>query len=1407
MAEKILLLAANPAYQPRPSLDREAQEIESRFRHSRSRLEIKQQWITQPQDLRRALLEHKPQVVHFCGHGAGSDGVVLDGHLVDADALAGLLGLFSANIKCVLLEACYSDVQAQAIAKRIDFVVGIHAAIGESAAIEFVSAFYDALGAEETIDFAFELGRNAVQLAGIPKELIPRLLGRSAPGSTQHLVTPGTQAHASRYDWDGAPAVSTLFGRNAEADLLRSWILDDSCRVVLITGLGGIGKSDLATCLGRGGNRSSAAADTLATGIHDRFDCVMWRSLLNAPSPEDLFADMLGFLSENHHAVGRSTERQLEGILSCLQSRRCFLILDNVETVLKPGDPALGYRDGYQHYGTFFELVAKASHQSCLLMTSREKPRAIADLEGAWKAVRSLALTGLDTKEGQSLFAQIGSFSGSDTHWSQIVKLYDGNPLALELAARHIGQVFDGDLAAFLGGGRPVFADLERLLDWHLDRLTKEETELIHWLAIEREPVTLATLRDDLASPGSGQNVASTLQSLQRRIPLERTTGHRFTLQPVLIEHVTSRLVARILSAFARARRERSPSRRRGSSGAQKLTREERKELVESLLLAFPSSDDMKQLVWIGIDENLEALAGNGPLRNVVFKLIEQTESHGTTDELILAAVDARPANPRLRTLAERRASAPPAAEQGDSSAVEILNTHALVKATAKEGVRGSQRRLILGPITERLAVRDPRDVISTLTWLLDAWRSDESREPGYLAANIIHLLANLNADLHQISFSHLPIWQACLHDVNLHDVDFSFAAFRDVAFKHPFGTVFCLCHSPSGELLAVGDDNGEVRIFSAATWQLDVRCVGHSDGVRTVAFSRDGQTLASAGFDNTIRLWNARDGKCKDVLLGHDGWVYSVAFSPNGEVLASASEDGTCRLWDLRTGRWVCPATGDPGFLAAVAFSPDSELLAVGGSAGVVSLFRVSDLEHPIRLAKHAARIRALAFSLQGDMLASGDEDGQINVWRPADGAHLATFTGHSESAHALSFSALGDLLVSGSKDRTVRLWSVVRKECVRQLHVASASVWAVDCSPAGRTFATGSEDAAVCAWDMDTGQCLTALRGYANKTWSVAFPPDPSLLLAGDEDGLVRIWERRNARIALELRGHSSRVLSVACSPDGQWAASSSDDLTVRIWDLRSGVCARVLSGHTDWIRSVSFDPGSRLLASGGEDGRIFVWDLVSGARTAVIESGMLRVFSITFCEDGNGLAAGGDTREARLFCPRTGTLRGELSGHRGRRLNALVSSGAKLATCGEDGTVKLWDLKTLECTATLMVSSKVWCGAFHGDGELFLTGSDDGMLRRWAVRSGRCEAELRAHDGPLWSLAVDAVEETVATTDSASIRLWDLRGLTPLASPNVLRPARPYEGMNVSGATGLTSAQQQALIALGAIVMPGT
>jgi hypothetical protein len=183
--KKILILTANPKDTDKLRLDEEVREIQEGLQRSRSRdqFEIISRWAVRPDDLRRALLDHEPQIVHFSGHGVGKDGLVLENNagqmkLVSSQALTRLFKLFQDKVECVLLNACYSDVQAEAIHQHIDHVIGMSQAIGDRAAIEFAVGFYDGLGAGRSYVDAFEFGLAAIDLEGIPETATPQLKQR-----------------------------------------------------------------------------------------------------------------------------------------------------------------------------------------------------------------------------------------------------------------------------------------------------------------------------------------------------------------------------------------------------------------------------------------------------------------------------------------------------------------------------------------------------------------------------------------------------------------------------------------------------------------------------------------------------------------------------------------------------------------------------------------------------------------------------------------------------------------------------------------------------------------------------------------------------------------------------------------------------------------------------------------------------------------------------------------------------------------------------------------------------------------------------------------------------------------------------------------------------------------------------
>jgi hypothetical protein len=180
--KRILILSANPKDTTQLRLDEEVRNIQAALKRAKNReqFEIITSWAVRVEDLRRALLDHQPAIVHFSGHGSGTNGLVLENNLgqvqlVSSESLARLFKLFQNQIECVLLNACYSEVQADAIHQHIDCVIGMNRPIGDIAAIEFAVGFYDALGAGSSYDVCFEVGCASINLEGIPESETPIL--------------------------------------------------------------------------------------------------------------------------------------------------------------------------------------------------------------------------------------------------------------------------------------------------------------------------------------------------------------------------------------------------------------------------------------------------------------------------------------------------------------------------------------------------------------------------------------------------------------------------------------------------------------------------------------------------------------------------------------------------------------------------------------------------------------------------------------------------------------------------------------------------------------------------------------------------------------------------------------------------------------------------------------------------------------------------------------------------------------------------------------------------------------------------------------------------------------------------------------------------------------------------------
>jgi len=191
----VLFLAANPKDTVQLRLSEEVRSIDERLRKSefRNSFQLEQHWAVRYTDLQEVLLRHRPNIVHFSGHGDNSGQLMLedlDGLTkpISVNALTGLFEILKDDIRCVVLNACFSKIQAEAIVSQINVVIGMSSSIPDDDAIKFVEGFYLGIGYGRSIKTSFDLGCNAITLAGLSGDAVPKLICKSSVDPSELFI-------------------------------------------------------------------------------------------------------------------------------------------------------------------------------------------------------------------------------------------------------------------------------------------------------------------------------------------------------------------------------------------------------------------------------------------------------------------------------------------------------------------------------------------------------------------------------------------------------------------------------------------------------------------------------------------------------------------------------------------------------------------------------------------------------------------------------------------------------------------------------------------------------------------------------------------------------------------------------------------------------------------------------------------------------------------------------------------------------------------------------------------------------------------------------------------------------------------------------------------------------------------
>jgi WD40 repeat protein len=693
-------------------------------------------------------------------------------------------------------------------------------------------------------------------------------------------------------------------------------------------------------------------------------------------------------------------------------------------------------------------------------------------------------------------------------------------------------------------------------------------------------------------------------------------------------------------------------------------------------------------------------------------------------------------------------------------------------------------------------------EVKSRLLEILEATKGKTEEEVGYIGGNAATVLVKVdNAVLEGRDLSGAVIKGADFSDASLWRVNFAGANLSDSSFIKAFGTVFAVAFSPDGKLFATGDANCEIKLWQVKDGKQILTCQGHTEWVRSVAFNSDCTILASASYDRTVKLWDITTGKCLKTFQGHSSRLYSAAIDPESTIIASAGADQTVKLWDIHTGKCLKTLQGHTRWVRSVAFSADSKFILSCSDDRTIKLWDINTGECLKTLEGHTSMVQSVAINHESTILASGSLDRTVKLWDIQTGQCLKTLQGHTARIRSIAFSPDSKIIVSSSDDSTVKLWDINAGECLKTLDGHTGWVRSVAISPDGTTLVSGSDDQTARLWNINNGECLRVLQGYISAVRSVQISADGTILVSSEEDQTVKVWDMRTGKCIKTLREHTSRVNEVVISADGKILASASYDKTVKLWDVNTGKCLKTLQGHQCSVSCVAIAPDGKTVASGSADPTIKLWDIHTGECLKTLEGHADWIWSVAISPDGTTLASGSDDKTVKLWDIHTGECFKTLDNDTNVRSVAFSPDGKMLVSSSYDYMVKHWDISTGKLLKVLQGHNYfVNSVTYSPDGQMIASASYDQTVRLWDARTGECLKILQGHTNSARSVSFSSDSKILASSSNdETIKLWDVKTGECLKT---LIAEGPYEGMNITGVTGLTDAEKATIASLGAV-----
>ena len=576
-----------------------------------------------------------------------------------------------------------------------------------------------------------------------------------------------------------------------------------------------------------------------------------------------------------------------------------------------------------------------------------------------------------------------------------------------------------------------------------------------------------------------------------------------------------------------------------------------------------------------------------------------------------------------------------------------------------------------------------------------------------------------------------------------------------------------------SGNVLAVGYEDGTIRLWDVNSGGIIKEWLGHNKSVKAIKFSSDEKILVSST-DNVIKVWNLIN--YSNISTFSSSNINSISISYDKTRLAASSNNGNVLIYDLSKNKLLYSFSAHNGIVNSLDFSVDNNLLTTAGSDSVIKVWNCANWSQISKSIKFNGAINSVNFSFSGLNIVAGCNNNDLIVLNSITGDTVKILKGHNKLVNKAFYTLDDSKIISGDYNGNVFIWDTKKYEVIKKFKVEGfLSAIVLDGS---RTFFNCSEY--ILVFDVEKMVTLKSLSNHIQSVSSVAISPDGKIVATGSWDKTVKLWNLESGNLVATLCGHTDGILSLSFSPDGERLVSAGFDKTVKVWSVKTGLLLNNLLGHTDFIWKVNFSPDGSLVVSSDWSNTVKLWNTNTGELLkSIYNSGS----SFAFTKDGRKIVVGG-LDFLKLF-DFNGNLLKDLSNLSFGNLSVTISiAGDRLALGCIDKSIRIIDLNTYSLLKTISTNDlNIISVQFSKDDGVIIGGGGKSIVF-FDSYSGNLLQKLDM-DYSAISFALNANGKSIVVTRDKYIRYYNVEKLLTgkKISGYIFCNGLPLSGVNIS------------------------